>query len=361
LGVFVVDQRKVLWVLGTEELAGVGRHSLDMCSEGIPGWQPSFLVEPGPLADELRRVGAEVVESPSPFSKKAGTLSSFKVLRRAIRDCRPLIVHSHLSWADVQVAVAAGLAKIPVVTTEHGIADVAMLYHGSRIESEAKRQLHRMRLRHTDGLIAVSQATMRSVERQWGPLAVRVSRVQHNGADQLDPEKTPPRRGLRVGTLSRLSREKRLDLALQAFAEVHSHRPDASLTVAGVGSELEALKRLASSLGIASAVEFIGHVLPEVFFERVDIVVQVSWWENCSYTLLDAVRYRRGIVATDVGGNSEFLPASCLLGSVPTSAEVAAMILSQENLTHRLPPDWPTVAQMASEVARFYDEVIQVP
>jgi glycosyltransferase involved in cell wall biosynthesis len=91
---------------------------------------------------------------------------------------------------------------------------------------------------------------------------------------------------------------------------------------------------------------------------RTDVLVQLSAWENCSYTILDAVNAGVGVVATPVGGNPEFLPAECLTGSEDPIA-IASLIVDQARSIERrpnLPEDWPSVPDMTTAIAGCYRE-----
>ena len=113
-------------------------------------------------------------------------------------------------------------------------------------------------------------------------------------------------------SIARLAPEKRVDHLLRSFAVLHEDHPDARLTVAGTGPEEEALRDLALDLGLGlglgATVELAGHVAPGPLLDRADVLVQLSVWENCSYSLLDALVHGVGAVATPVGGNPEILP-----------------------------------------------------
>ena len=87
-----------------------------------------------------------------------------------------------------------------------------------------------------------------------------------------------------------------------------------------------------------------------------DILAQLSVWENCSYSLLDAVAHGLGVVASPVGGNPEILPTDCL-ADPDDSSQVASLIGVQGldlDSRPRLPDGWPGVAEMARLVAEVY-------
>jgi glycosyltransferase involved in cell wall biosynthesis len=58
--------------------------------------------------------------------------------------------------------------------------------------------------------------------------------------------------------VGRLKKYKRLELAIEAFARLREHRPEARLTIAGEGSHRGALMRYAAERGLGEGVEFPG-------------------------------------------------------------------------------------------------------
>lgn len=366
-----------LWVSPVAETGGVARHVVDVARAGIPGFRLAVLCPGGSLARELREVGAAVLTGAfgprAAADPRAAAAVSVATLRRAVRTLRPAIVHSHLAYADVIAAAVvtglpapglpgpAGLRVRPrLVSTEHGIADDAALYRPGPVRTRAATAVHRSRLRRTDAAIAVSRATARVMARRWGARGVVVI---PNGIDR-DAFVTPqpaPGRGPRILSLTRLSPEKGLTEVMRAVDELRRRYPGASLTLAGEGpqrSELEALVRRA---GLSDVVRMPGTVNAREALAEHDVVVQLSRWENCSYTLLDAAAAGLGVVATDVGGNAEILPPRCL---VPLDHDrlphVVARAIAEQLIPRNRPglsPAWPTVARMTERIARVYREV----
>ena len=244
----VLSPPTALWVVPVSDLAGVARHVRDVTEVGIPGYRVVVLCPPGPLADALRADGAAVTTGP--VGPADGLRASVSAVRRAVRALDPAVVHSHLSWADVVAAVATVGHRSALVTTEHGIADDDLVYHGTRWRARTTALAHTARLRRTDAVIAVSEATARAVRAKWHPSSSTPVRLVRNGVDVLP---SPPRRapGLHVASIARLAPEKRLDHLVRAFAVLHADHPDARLTVAGDGPERAALAGLAARLGLS--------------------------------------------------------------------------------------------------------------
>lgn len=346
----------VLWVVPVSELGGVARHVLDVAAVGLPGWRLIVLCPEGELAYRLRGAGAAVVTGA--FGPAAGFAASVRTLRRQIAAVQPDVVHAHLAYADVAAAVVSVWTGARLATTEHGIAAIDSLYHGTHRRARFARLAHHCRLRGTDVAIAVSEATKRAMVQKWRPRTEPV--VIPNGVDapavrQNVTVHEPRSEGTRVLSLSRLSPEKRLPELLHAFAELRRLDPNARLIVAGEGPERAAAEAMAKALGLEGAVTFPGFVDSTEAMGNADVIVQLSAWENCSYTLLDAVAAGLGVVATPVGGNPEILPPDCLAPAADARA-VATAILRQAGSDARpaLPDGWPTREEMAARIVAAY-------
>ncbi|MFC0674680.1 glycosyltransferase [Brachybacterium hainanense] len=357
-------RRTALWLIPVPELGGVARHALDATAAGIPGWRVIVLCPEGPLAEALRDQDTPVLTGP--VSPADGTRCATAHVRGVLRRLRPDVLHTHLAFADLTgVAAATGLRsgrgrRIRVVSTEHGIAGVRGYYQAGRPQAAAKAAAHRARLHRTDAVIAVSESTREQIHAQWGhaaPVTVIRNEVQV-------PAGVPqPRPGLRILSLARLAPEKRIDELLRAFALVLAEHPQARLTIAGTGPCEAELRAVAAELGLAEAVTFPGHVDAAAALAEHDVVVQLSVWENLSYTLLDAVAYGLGVVATDVGGNAEIVPARCLVVAEDHRG-VAAMVLEQGLEPARRPVRPPEsggdhgLARMTAQIDRTYAEAV---
>ncbi|PPG35633.1 glycosyltransferase [Pseudoclavibacter sp. RFBG4] len=341
-----------LWAVPVSDLAGVARHVLDVAEAGIPGYDLVVLCPEGPLAERLRALGARVAIGR--FGPEAGIAASVRTLRAAASRLRPAIVHSHLSFADVIVAVTPLPRDARRVTTEHGIAGDDLVYHGSTAKSRLMAAVHTARLRRFSAAIAVSGATKAAMSAKWHP---RIDiEVIPNGVD------APPVRddaseggaegaGLRVLSLSRLAPEKRIDKLLEAFRLVHSEYEDARLTIAGSGELERDLRAQVTVLGLSDCVEFVGFVDPDAALRDADVLVQLSVWENCSYTLLDAAANGMRVVASNVGGNPEIVAAASLVDADDV-ADVARAILDEQATADI--SGWLSVEGMTSRLAGAY-------
>jgi glycosyltransferase involved in cell wall biosynthesis len=126
----------------------------------------------------------------------------------------------------------------------------------------------------------------------------------------------PPERSYRtdsyepfVFTASRLHRLKRIDLLVQSMAKVKSKELRA--VVAGTGEEEESLKRLASELGVAHRVDFVGRVGEEEllsYYARCRGVFFAPFMEDYGFVTMEAFRSKKPVLTCmDSGGPAEIV------------------------------------------------------
>lgn len=336
-----------LWVTPVSNLAGVARHVLDVARAGIPGWRLEVAAPEGPLLEQLRGMGVTV----HPLPLDGNPAKAVRDLRTLIQELKPQIVHSHLAKADLLLAAAGESLPLKRISSEHGIAADARLYNKNAAVAAVKQQLHRIRCNRFDHLIAVSASTKEQMLKAWSPKTPIT--VVLNGVDR--PDGVERQAGKRYLSLSRLSHEKNIAAIVEAFAELDA---EATLTIAGDGPDKAEIEEQIRQLGLTERVTLPGFVNADEALASHDVLVQLSKWENASYSLLDAVVHRLGVVATPVGGNPEILPERCLVEAENTY-EVARLMREQAELDVRpaLPEDWPTVAEMTKQIAAIYDEV----
>ncbi|PPG13138.1 glycosyl transferase [Rathayibacter sp. AY1C6] len=340
-----------LWAVPVGEFGGVARHVLDAARNGIPGHRLVVLCPEGVLAERLREQGSAVTTGR--FGVSAGAAASVATLRATAAALRPAVVHSHLAHADLVTAATPLPRGVRRVTTEHGIAGPDV-YHRTALRARTTAAAHHARLRSFDGAIAVSEATRRTMIEKWRPsLPVQ---VVLNGVDAAPFDREPGEPGsLRVLSLARLAPEKRLDALLEAFAVLHRRVPGATLTVAGEGPLDGALRARAERLGLGDAVSFPGFADPEAALAAADVVAQLSVWENCSYTLLDAAARGIGVVASAVGGNPEIVERDSLVDADDPEAVAAA--LERQASRAVAPLAVRDVAAMCGGIAAVYEGV----
>jgi glycosyltransferase involved in cell wall biosynthesis len=276
------------------------------------------------MVRELEAAGAEVT-----LLRSNAVAPILQILRLAdyLRRTRVTLVHCHLPVSGVAARLAAGMAKVPVIYTEHNLQES---YH------PLVRRLNRATWRLQRQVVAVSESVARSIEANIG--RSRLVTVIPNGVD-LDrftpaPELALPTRralgfdpdALVVGTVARFRRQKRLDDWLRAAAELRRRWPGARFLLVGEGPLSAELEALAGKLGLAGAVRFAGlqeDVRP--YLAAMDVFLQASEFEGFPVAILEAMAMARPVVATSVGGVPEAL-SSETVGCLVEPRDPAALV-----------------------------------
>jgi poly(glycerol-phosphate) alpha-glucosyltransferase len=158
-------------------------------------------------------------------------------------------------------------------------------------------------MEHLDRLDALSCLTVRQrddVARRYGAtdnLVVIPNPVELPPAPEPRPRRPPGR----IVMIARLHSQKRLDLAVEAFARLVRTHPGVRLDLYGSGPEQEALERQVADLGVADRVTFHGHD-PRAADElwTADVAWLTSAFEGYSLFLLEARARECPVLSFDV-------------------------------------------------------------
>jgi len=119
-------------------------------------------------------------------------------------------------------------------------------------------------------------------------------------ADRYTPSETPPTTDLVF--VGRLAPIKRVDLFLQTVRQMRERMPGVSATVVGDGPLREPLERLASDLGIAANVRFVGRQANvETWLRQARLFLLTSDSEGLSLALIEAMLCGLPAVVSRVG------------------------------------------------------------
>ncbi len=111
-----------------------------------------------------------------------------------------------------------------------------------------------------------------------------------------------------VGMIGNLKKQKNPSGFIKVAAEAIKLDPDLQFIFAGGGDGMEDLVEMTRHYDIHDKVKFIGWVeKPEIFMASIDLFLLTSLWEGLPCTLAQAFAAGKPVVASDIGGNREFV------------------------------------------------------
>lgn len=159
-----------------------------------------------------------------------------------------------------------------------------------------RRQLQRW-YPHLDALVTLTKADARA-HRDGLRLAVPIEAIPNS----IPATRVPLSDGKSkiIVAAGRLTKVKRYDMLIDAFAGISDRHPDWSLRIYGAGTEKERLAAQIEQLGLAQQVQLMGAVTPiEPEWAKGSIAAVSSAQESFGMTILEAMRCGLPVVSTD--------------------------------------------------------------
>ena len=244
---------------------------------------------------------------------------------KAVHAERPDLLHTHMVHGDVYGAIAAGVLRVPFVSSRH---------NDDRYLLGPFRYVDRAFMRRAKRLIAISDSVREFLIRAGLP-AAKLQTI-HYGLDELPTapsEVTPEQAGISAGSLlvlaiGRLIAQKDHETLLRAFVRVREQQPSARLVILGWGVLEEQTRALVEELELGDVVLLPGRVEPRAWLERADVFAHTSRWEGFGIVLLEAMLAGLPVVATRVSAVPEIVAdrETGLLVEVGDAGAVAAAL-----------------------------------
>jgi glycosyltransferase involved in cell wall biosynthesis len=266
-------------------------------------------VQAAELVAGLRRDGfaVDVIPINPRFPRALASLRQCPYARTLVNQALYLPSLARLRHADVVHVFSASywsflLSPAPAIAAARLLGKrVVLNYRSGEADDHLRRwgPLVHPWLRHVD-VIVVPSEYLRGVFARHGYLTrvirnvVDTSRFRYRDRSPLRP---------RLLSTRNLEPYYRVDTTLRAFALLRARYPDATLTVAGYGSQAGALRRLAGALA-GGAVRFVGRVEREdvpALYDEADIFVNASVLDNQPVSVLEALAAGLPVVSTGAG------------------------------------------------------------
>jgi glycosyltransferase involved in cell wall biosynthesis len=247
--------------------------------------------------------------------------------QRLIRQLKPHVVHGHGAKAGAFFRLKTSPIDTIRVYTPHG---GSLHYPLNTLKGAFYSRLERALMNNTDLFLFESAFARDTYQRTIGTPKGLV-RCVFNGvtADEFDPiiRAADATDIVYVGEFRHI---KGADLVIDALARLHSDGKPLTLTLAGDGEEMAALKARVERLGLTHSVRFIGHVQARYGFSQGKLLVVPSRGDSMPYVVIEAGAAGIPMVAAKVGGipeifgpHTEALFAPNMVGAIADAIETA--------------------------------------
>lgn len=260
----------------------------------------------------------------------------------------PDVLHGHGAKAGAFIRLRPRSRKNIRVYTPHG---GSLHYPLNTFKGFFYSRLERALMNNTELFLFESAFARDTYQRLIGT-PVGLVRCVFNGvtAGEFDPvEKAAD--ATDVVYVGEFRHIKGTDLLIDAVARLHADGKKVTLTLAGDGEEIGALKAQIERLNLTEAVRFIGYVKPRYGFSKGKLLVVPSRGDSMPYVVIEAAAAGVPMVAANVGGipeifgpHTEALFASNSVGAMadaiesaiedPTTAQVRAKSLRERIFIH---------------------------
>lgn len=271
-----------------------------------------LLVEPDhPVDDYVQRLTERGVPVEQLVIHHHADISLLWRLMSLLRRLKPDIVHTHLIHADMYGILAARLAGVPLIFTSRHNDDA--FRHRTPV-----KLVNRLLWRTVDVGIGISESiTHFSMEIEDAP-PDKLHTIHYGLETDTQPFNRHQARtaivnelGLSagstlIGLVCRLTEQKGVGYAIEAFTRIAIEYPDTHLLIAGKGPLQSELEALASSL--SNRVHFLGWRgdVPRLM-AAFDIFLMPSLWEGFGLVLLEAMAQQTPIIASRVSAIPEIV------------------------------------------------------
>jgi glycosyltransferase involved in cell wall biosynthesis len=356
---------RILQICSAREIGGGEKHLADLANNlALRGHDIFAAIAPGsPLRSALSSVASEnIIELPM---RNALSVRSGLRVARLVGERRIEIVHAHVARDYPLAALAAGRSGARLVLTRH------VLFPLSKI--------HRLTLRRTSRVIAVSEAVADGLRAQsifpaakiitihngidvkrFGSPGTGVPPVRHHGQDAHAPSRR------RVGMIGHLAPIKGQEEFIRAAAIVCGTRNDVDFVIAGEDKSREGenranIEKLIRDFDLGDRVQLTGWT-DEVaeLLATLDLFVSPARSEPFGLSIVEAMAAGVPVIATMSEGAREIIDAGdsgCLvpMGDVEALAKAIADLLDDANERERLARNAQTVVNAKFTLERMVD------
>jgi len=332
------DQEQPLRILHAVRtpVGGIFRHILDLANGQVDrghhvGIVADTLTGGERAKDALAQIGPRLKLGVHRFAmRREPSIADMVVwqrLRRLIGQLNPDVLHGHGAKTGAFIRLGITSQHAIRVYTPHG---GSLHYPLNTLKGAFYSRLERALMNRTDLFLFESAFARDTYQRTIGTPDGLV-RCVFNGvtADEFDPvaRAGDPTDVVYVGEFRHI---KGADLVVDAVARLHADGKPITLTLAGDGEQMNALKAQIERLGLSHSVRFIGHVKARYGFSKGRLLVIPSRGDSMPYVVIEAGAAGIPMVAANVGGipeifgeHTDALFAPGIAGAIADAIETA--------------------------------------
>ena len=214
-----------------------------------------------------------------------------------------VIVHAHLTWAQLFVVIACLGLNVVLITTEHSTTNGRRPY---RLFRFAERILYRSFQR----IVCISDGVRESLEMWLGRRFAKKLVTIPNGARQYPLVHRPALtdRKANLVSIGSLTKNKNFHSVIKSIAGLRDQVGNYSIV--GAGDEEEVLRELIRQYELCEIVNLVGwQENPQPWLENADVQLIPSLWEGFGLVAVEGMSTGLPVIASNVAGLRDVLPS----------------------------------------------------
>jgi glycosyltransferase involved in cell wall biosynthesis len=221
---------------------------------------------------------------------------------------KPNIVNVHyVDEHTFYILLLRNLFKFPFIINLHGSDVLKNPINFKNIQNILIKTLEK-----ADHVIANSKHLLNEAKIYYSNLKNKSSIIPNgiNLNDFIDNHFSEKCKNPYIVCIGRLEKEKGHDLLIKAMYNISKRHPRWRLIIIGDGRERHGLLRLTEELGLGEIITFLGAVENKealLYIKNSEFLVLPSRSESFGIVLIEAMAYRKAVVATSVGGVPEIV------------------------------------------------------
>ncbi|EHK2853233.1 glycosyltransferase family 4 protein [Vibrio parahaemolyticus] len=261
----------------------------------------------GVFSKEVERVGLKYINLDTIVREFSffNDLKSVFSFRDLVKSLQPEVVIIHSAKAGLVGRLALIGVNTKVIFIAHGWSHIrSSRIFGRKLYSVIESKMSLL----CDKVICISKQDLDFANEKLMIPKKKTSLIYSGVRDPLTYKKTSYNAEYNLLTVTRFQHPKDFSTVLTAMREVEKVHGSWIITVLGDGEQFEYYKHKTAELGFSGKIKFLGFKEDlDEFYKECDLVFLISKSEGLPLSLIEAMSYRKLIIASNVGGVCELI------------------------------------------------------